>query len=88
MTTCNEKHMCFCGTGPGGSGGHPTNEDGCVRYMVEAPVRSETMYLGEALWKVGDHEITDYTLRHQRGYSNLPCGCWSRWPGSKNSIKG
>ena len=75
---CNNDHDCYCGTGKGTP--HKTGEDGCVRFMVEDPIN----YHGK--WIVNGIEITDFTLREQRGYCEHVCGCWSRWPGSKNSI--
>ena len=74
-------HNCHCGTAT--KTPHTIGKDGCVRRMVEAPVQ-----VSPDRWEVAGHEITDYTLRHQRGYSQHPCGCWSRWPGSENSIEG
>ena len=72
-------HTCTCGTGRHTP--HETGQDGCVRYLTEAPaVRPDDR------WQVDGEEITDYTLRKQRGYHQHPCGCWSRWPGSDNSI--
>lgn len=38
------------------------------------------------MWIVEGQVITEYTMRHQRGYSQHHCGCWSRWPGSVNSL--
>lgn len=72
-------HQCSCGTATHTP--HETGTCGCVRYMTEAPaVRPDDR------WFVDGHEITDYTLRQQRGYHQHDCGCWSRWPGSENSI--
>jgi len=38
------------------------------------------------MWLVEGAIITEYTMRHQRGYSQQPCGCWSNWQGSTNSL--
>lgn len=37
-------------------------------------------------WLVEGSEITEFSMKQQRGYHRHPCGCWSRWPGSSNSI--
>lgn len=60
---------------------------GCLRRMMPAPVQSLNTHLGVPMWVVDGHEITDYTLRFQRLYSQHPCGCWSAITGSENSIK-
>lgn len=72
-------HTCHCGTAKRTP--HEIGTWGCIRSMVEAPTPA-----GPEKWMVDGVEITDYTLRQQRGYSQHPCGCWSRWPGSSNSI--
>ena len=41
---------------------------------------------GIEMWIVEGHIITEYTMRHQRGYHQHECGCWSRSPGSTNSL--
>ena len=72
-------HICRCGTAridPYQIGTH-----GCQRIMVIPP---EDM--GGDRWRVDGHEITGYTLRDQRGYSQHSCGCWSRHAGSFNSL--
>ena len=71
-------HTCHCGTGK--TEPHKTGTEGCVRFMVEPPVQYTDG------WLVDGQMITDYTLRDQRGYHQHPCGCWSRWPGSTNSL--
>ena len=73
-------HDCNCGTGK--STPHKTGTEGCVRYMIEAPIPFEDDY-----WIVDGRQITDYTLRYQRGYHQHPCGCWSCWPDSSNSLE-
>ena len=78
--SCKHDHACHCGTATHAP--HETGTEGCVRYMTEAPEPKP----GER-WYVDGHEITDYTLKQQRGYHQHPCGCWSRWPGSSNSIE-
>lgn len=75
----NHDHTCHCGTGPES---HSTGEGGCVRFMTKAPVP-----LPNNWWLLDLEEVTDFTLREQRGYHQHPCGCWSRWPGSVNSIE-
>lgn len=50
---------------------HETGKDGCQRFIVDPP----------------PDDITEYTAKHQRGYHQHPCGCWSRWEGSTNSLE-
>lgn len=73
------RHICFCGTGSDTP--HEIGKCGCVREMTEAPIKTKTGY-----WFVGGHEITEFTMIQQRGYHQHSCGCWSRSPGSSNSI--
>lgn len=82
----NCDHLCHCGTE--NKQPHKIGEGTCVRTMVESPIPAGTHPVLECpMWLVSGHEITDYSLRHQRGYSQHPCGCWSRSPGSENSIE-
>lgn len=74
-------HRCSCGSNP--TTPHPVGEGGCQRRLTEAPVKVAN---DADMWIAEGSTITDYTLREQRGYSQFPCGCWSRWPGSKNSL--
>jgi hypothetical protein len=87
LLACVEKHPCGCGTA---DRPHNIGEYGCVRHMVEAPKPAgKHEMMGCKMWDVGDRDglaLTDLTLREQRGYWQHPCGCWSRWPGSSNSI--
>lgn len=78
-TEIQHDHSCFCGTGAHVP--HRVNTTGCVRFMTAAPI-----FKADARWFVDGDEVTDYTLRHQRGYFQHPCGCWSRHGGSVNSI--
>lgn len=78
-------HACHCGTGKPTP--HETGTGGCVRTMVEAPIKSLNMSADPYCWLVDGRQITDYTLRYQRGYYQHGCGCWSRSPGSVNSIE-
>lgn len=41
---------------------------------------------GIEMWIVEGSIITEHTMRHQRGYHEHECGCWSRWHGSTNSL--
>jgi hypothetical protein len=72
-------HACHCGTEleP-----HSTGEGRCVRRIVASPEKLQNDF-----WRVDGQEITGYSMREQRGFYQHPCGCWSRWPGSKNSIE-
>ena len=77
-------HRCYCGRGnvvP-----HRVGHVGCKRFMTEAPTPIESGSLNENEWVVDGVEITDTTLRQQRGYSQHSCGCWSRWAESINSL--
>lgn len=77
---CVDNHECYCGMA--NKTPHEIGKNGCARFMTESPVKSKT----EGFWIVGGYEITDYTLRHQRGFAQHDCGCWSRWEGSENSL--
>jgi len=35
--TCNEKHICHCGTSSIKKGGHEVGTNGCVRRLTDAP---------------------------------------------------
>lgn len=76
---CNETHLCNCGTAS--KTPHQVGKDGCERYMTRPPKKT-----GDGMYKVDGSTITEFTLRQQRGYSEQPCGCWSRWSGSVNSL--
>lgn len=76
---CAQPHTCHCGTSTV-QGGHSVGQSGCVRRLVEAPIPE-----GADHWIVEGRRVTDFTLREQRGYSRHFCGCWSRWPESRNS---
>ena len=81
----NHDHACYCGTADRTP--HETGTHGCVRAMVVAPKPAPPhSTLGCPTWTVAGHRITDYTLRHQRGYHQHPCGCWSWAQESTNSI--
>lgn len=80
-TAVEHDHSCHCGGEPMT---HHTGVGRCLRFMTEAPVLAPPTTIGDR-WIVDGHEITDYTLREQRGYYQHPCGCWSRWFGSSNS---
>jgi hypothetical protein len=75
-------HSCGCGTSESDHG-HEVGHIGCVRRMTDAPTPME-----HGQWLVGGSLITDFTLRQQRGYYQHPCGCWSKSPGSINSLEG
>ena len=65
-------HKCYCGTSE--IFGHETGQDGCARFMTDAP-------------EIKEGESIDYPYKQQRGYHQHPCGCWSRWPCSINSLE-
>ena len=82
---CEMDHWCHCGTGKGSP--HKTGEDGCVRVVETAPNQIPEKFEDEFFsWKINGTPITDYTLRNQRGYSQQPCGCWTSWNDSTNSL--
>lgn len=85
--SCPYPHLCHCGTA-NKPGVHLTGHCGCKRFMVETPgpVKVEPCDTFWQEWLVDGHQITDFTLKYQRGYFQHDCGCWSRWPGSDNSI--
>lgn len=64
-------HNCYCGTG---EGIHKIGENGCIRFMCDPP-------------ELEPGETLDFPYRQQRGYYQHSCGCWSRWPGSNNSLE-
>jgi len=78
---CDHAHICGCGTAS--QSPHLIGELGCVRFMVKAP---RPVSCADDRWIVDGQNVTGYTLRDQRGYYQHPCGCWSRSPGSTNSI--
>ena len=64
-------HICNCGT-CNSDKPHQIGENGCVRFMTNAPDLTKA---------------TLFTYIQQRGYYQHPCGCWSRYPGSDNSLE-
>lgn len=82
---CVASHKCHCGTGR--SNPHVIGDEGCVRRMVPSPEPlGKDPDTGFDMWLVDGQLITDYTMRQQRGYHQHECGCWSRSPGSTNSL--
>ena len=78
-------HTCHCGTASATP--HETREQGCVRHMVDTPTLVTQNTDPDAnRWLVEGSEITEFSMKQQRGYHKHPCGCWSRWPGSSKSI--
>lgn len=77
--------ICHCGYGAAPD--HELAKDGCCRVPAPAPVpRPDQLDSGgQPMWEVDGHVITDYTLRHQRGYGQHADGTWSR-PASGESI--
>jgi hypothetical protein len=73
-------HTCHCGTAK--QSPHQTGTDGCVRFIAESPLPTAS-----GNWIVNGNEITDFTLRRQRGYHQHPCGCWSTHGDSVNSLE-
>jgi len=85
------KHDHSCGCGTTKVFPHNIGENGCQRFMTSAPQpiiqTVEDFRRDGKMWKVREEILTDYSLRHQRGYFQHPCGCWSRWRDSSNSIE-
>jgi len=66
------KHDHTCYCGTGNSVPHKIGKSNCIRFMTEAPdLRKATLF----------------AYIQQRGFHRHPCGCWSRYPGSDNSIE-
>lgn len=70
-TKVEHDHTCHCGTA--NTTPHETGKCGCIRFMTDAPA-------------LEDGQTIEYPYKQQRGYHQHPCGCWSRWDGSKNSL--
>ena len=68
---CKPQHDHRCFCGTTTCVPHEIGRDGCERYMTEPPDLTEA---------------TLFTYEQQRGYFQHPCGCWSRWPESVNSL--
>ena len=83
--TCSAAHHCYCGAGAATP--HVIGDQGCIRGVVPSP---RPIWLdpdtGIQIWIVDGHAITEYTLKHQRGFNQHECGCWSSWHGSSNSL--
>lgn len=79
---------CRCGTAEP-VGEHVVGTYGCVRFITDAPKPAgKHPVTGCDMWEVDDGDIiTDYTLRHQRGYHCHENGQWSRHHGSINSLE-
>jgi len=72
-------HTCNCGEASVVP--HKVGTMGCKRFMAEPPVQ-----IGDA-WIVNGDLVSWTTLTEQRGYYMFPCGCWSRWSESSNSLE-
>lgn len=80
-------HTCHCAYGK--SEPHTIGQDGCVRTLVNAPTIISLSTTGDRnydRWLVDGVDVSWFTLKEQRGYHQHPCGCWSRSPGSFNSV--
>lgn len=81
----NPPAICHCGTATHSP--HVVGENGCVRFITDAPQPfADDPELNHPMWLVDGQLITDFTLRQQRGYHQHENGQWSRWGGSVNSI--
>lgn len=72
MSEIKHDHSCYCGCGF--ETPHLIGTRGCLRFMTNPP-------------ELKPGETLDYPYKQQRGYHQHPCGCWSRWPSSLNSLK-
>ena len=87
-TFCQELHECGCGGVTTFPRIHIIGSFGCYRYMTTPPKECGTHEtLGCPTWEVEGQQITDFTLRQQRGYNQHKCGCWSTHGDSFNSIE-
>lgn len=86
MKNCQAIHLCSCGEGEGIN--HPIGKTGCNRFIPDTfpEILGSDPDDEHNRWIVDGHLITEYTLKFQRGYHQHPCGCWSRWEGSVNSL--
>ena len=85
MKDCKKKHLCNCGTAT--KNPHETGKLGCTRSMAEfSPVRDPGKANTHQEWWMGNHSISGYTLKWQRGYRQYSCGCWARGRESTNSL--
>lgn len=79
------KHSeCFC---YGAKPGHNVGDEGCYYEMVPDPIPAPPHENGYDMWdtQIGGI-ITDFSLKQQRGYTRLKCGCWIAWKESCNSL--
>ncbi len=72
-----------CNCGPAYFIPHEVGKSGCVRIVCDPPIMSPYK---KNYWIVDGHEITNTTLRSQRGYSQHDGGLWSRYAESTNSL--
>lgn len=87
----NKIIICNCG---GDKPNHLVGSENCYRYYItdenEIPKNRRKIYNPEWfensvwIWDIGDHWVTEYTLFHQRHYSQDENGNWTR-PKSKES---
>ena len=80
LTNCPHSHPCHCGTAV--ETPHESGEKGCSRKFETKPL----IEFANDRWFIHGHLITGFTLRSQRGYEQYPCGCWTHWDDSINSI--
>jgi predicted nucleotidyltransferase len=85
MKNCNKEHLCSCGKATHYP--HETGKSGCTRRISSiTPIRNAEKVNTHQEWQVGDHSVSDYTLKEQRGYRQYECGCWTRARESTNSL--
>ena len=68
-----QQMQCNCGGGKGRT--HSVGDSECYREIALPPRK---ISCEKDRWFVDGHNITGTTLRQQRGYSQHPCGTWSR----------
>ena len=82
MENKKDEILCSCGGGGGGGGAyHVVGVGGCFRYHItdekDIPRNRRLFQSPNGLnwiWDVGDHSVTEYTLFHQRLYSQDEIG--------------
>ncbi len=75
-------HECRCGTATHNP--HEIGEDGCRRLMSSAIV----FEWDDGRYFIDGSVVSEYTFLHQRGFYKHPCGCYSQWQDSVNSLRG
>ncbi len=83
-----ERLKCHCG---GINGEHSIGDPKCYRIeclLCEEPIKLPEFYMNKPMYLVNNNVITEFTLKHQRMYSQHKDGRWSmlKIPDSSNSL--